>query len=73
MGATTHPGPTRLRRRLGGYKGTLLFRLLPTPNEAPPWRAAKPADLDTWPTTFRAFAEERIALCEKKLAEVWNG
>jgi hypothetical protein len=54
-------------------KGTLLFRLLRAPNETPRWREAKPADLDTWPTTFRTFAEHRIALCEKKLADEGNG
>jgi hypothetical protein len=48
--------------------GTLIFRVRRSVQQVDRWRVARDADKDAWPTTFRAFIEDRLAMLDARPA-----
>jgi len=51
-------------------RGTLIFRVHRSAEQVDRWRVARDADKDAWPTTFRAFIEERLAMLDARLSNI---
>ena len=50
-------------------RGTLIFRVRRSVQQVDRWRVARDADKDAWPTTFRDFVEDRLAVLDARLAK----
>jgi hypothetical protein len=50
-------------------RGTLIFRVHRSAEQVDRCRVARDADKDAWPTTFRAFIEDRLAMLDARLAK----
>jgi len=69
-GESTKPWLPQTRPPKSSAAGGPLFRVHRSAPQVDRWRVAADADKDAWPTTFRAFVEDRLAVLDACRANV---